>query len=560
MPGPLATYAAKVAANIALDPKRRSEATKLIAAVAALALFGPLLFVVFIASVAQLGGSSSTGGCGQDASGALVSDPNAQPSGGGAGVPFQLPDPPPGGPYLQTSDPAKPPPAPGALPANQKQVMEAAQQKIGVPWFVLAAISWDELRHNIDKSTWSVNSAGAYGNMQFLKGTFDSYGVDGDGNGVPEWGSWQDQIFSAANYLKSGGLLEGPEGVKKALWHYNPIVSYRNDILFYAKYYAEGKATVSDGVAPDCPANGYATGNIAIAINFAMEQYRAHKPYVLGADGPDAWDCSSLVQAAYKAAGVSIPRRASQQADAVPIVMKHPINPALLLPGDLLFMAYDGEGSDNFSKALGTKLQHVAMYVGQGMVVEAANERDGLLFTKWSAGQLAQVTGVGRPISPGANGQNLQGGGGGGGSGATGSWARPVEGVPSSGFGQRSGGFHYGQDLAAPHGTAIYAVANGTVDFAGPAGGYGNYIDIDHGGGFHTGYGHEYVVLVTNGQQVTRGQLIARVGSEGESTGPHLHFNVLVNPKGGVFDHTAYVDPKPQLISHGVSYWSGSGV
>jgi murein DD-endopeptidase MepM/ murein hydrolase activator NlpD len=113
---------------------------------------------------------------------------------------------------------------------------------------------------------------------------------------------------------------------------------------------------------------------------------------------------------------------------------------------------------------------------------------------------------------------------------------RPVNtGYISSPFGERidpfTGGeeFHEGIDFAAPEGTPIHAVAAGIVTWAGPRGGYGNMVQIDHGNGYATRYGHAERVLVRVGQTVNRGDVIALVGDTGRSTGPHVHFEVLMN-------------------------------
>ena len=114
---------------------------------------------------------------------------------------------------------------------------------------------------------------------------------------------------------------------------------------------------------------------------------------------------------------------------------------------------------------------------------------------------------------------------------------RPVNGRLTSGFGWRRnpwGGsgsqMHTGVDIAAPTGTAIRATGGGTVIFSGwHTGGYGNKVIIDHGMGIQTVYAHNSSNLVTVGQQVNRGDTIARVGSTGRSTGPHVHYEVLVN-------------------------------
>lgn len=90
--------------------------------------------------------------------------------------------------------------------------------------------------------------------------------------------------------------------------------------------------------------------------------------------------------------------------------------------------------------------------------------------------------------------------------------------------------YHSGTDIAAPTGASILAAASGTVIMAGyNAGGYGNYVVIDHGGGVTTLYAHASALCVSNGQFVSQGQLIAKVGSTGMSTGPHLHLEVQVN-------------------------------
>ena len=111
----------------------------------------------------------------------------------------------------------------------------------------------------------------------------------------------------------------------------------------------------------------------------------------------------------------------------------------------------------------------------------------------------------------------------------------PVAGRLTSGFGNRMHPilgyvrFHSGIDLAASNGTPIYAADGGQVLQTGYSGGYGNSILIYHGGGFATFYAHLSGYAVSNGQMVTRGQLIGYVGSTGWSTGPHLHFEVRIN-------------------------------
>lgn len=89
--------------------------------------------------------------------------------------------------------------------------------------------------------------------------------------------------------------------------------------------------------------------------------------------------------------------------------------------------------------------------------------------------------------------------------------------------------YHTGLDIGGSSGSNIVAAADGTVILASVYGGYGNCVMIDHGSGIVTVYGHASSLLVSAGQNVTKGQVIARVGSTGISTGPHLHFEVRVN-------------------------------
>jgi murein DD-endopeptidase MepM/ murein hydrolase activator NlpD len=105
----------------------------------------------------------------------------------------------------------------------------------------------------------------------------------------------------------------------------------------------------------------------------------------------------------------------------------------------------------------------------------------------------------------------------------------PVHGPVTSEFGPRWGGFHPGIDIAPGYGTPIAAAKDGVVAFAGWMDGYGNFIIIDHGGGFATAYGHQSRLAVSDGQAVSAGQVIGYVGSTGFSTGPHLHFEIRVN-------------------------------
>ena len=117
--------------------------------------------------------------------------------------------------------------------------------------------------------------------------------------------------------------------------------------------------------------------------------------------------------------------------------------------------------------------------------------------------------------------------------------AWPTNGSVTSGFGYRWGALHAGIDIANGVGTPIRAAKAGTVILAGWNGGYGNCIVIDHGGGFSTLYGHMSRLRASEGQRVSQGDLIGDMGSTGNSTGSHLHFETRVN--GNPQDPTRYL-------------------
>jgi murein DD-endopeptidase MepM/ murein hydrolase activator NlpD len=133
-------------------------------------------------------------------------------------------------------------------------------------------------------------------------------------------------------------------------------------------------------------------------------------------------------------------------------------------------------------------------------------------------------------------------------------WSSPVAGRITDNFGPRPNkplpgvnDFHRGTDLAASCGTPVFAATDGVVLSAGPNGGLGNWILIEHGEGVDTGYGHLSPggILVAPGQTVTAGQLIGTVGTTGASTGCHLHYEVHL-------DGTA-VDAVPFMAARGVT-------
>ena len=155
-----------------------------------------------------------------------------------------------------------------------------------------------------------------------------------------------------------------------------------------------------------------------------------------------------------------------------------------------------------------------------GNLLYAGVDRDGksaIQMLKWNMGDSSQwfeASGVGE---------------------SKGALSRPVNGGVTSGFGARRHpilGYmrmHSGLDFKASYGQPIFAVTDGVVAFAGRKGGYGNFVQLNHGGGLASGYGHMSRIAARPGGRVRRGQIIGYVGSTGLSTGPHLHYELYRN-------------------------------
>jgi cell wall-associated NlpC family hydrolase len=202
-----------------------------------------------------------------------------------------------------------------SIPSNYLALYKKAGQQYGIPWNVLAGIGWVETHHGQLKApgvTSGENYAHAGGPMQFIPGTWKSFGVDGDGDGKKSRYDPADAIPAAARYLKHNGA---PDHMRTAIFAYNHLVSYVNNVLAAAQRYAGGNFNVVEASGPTCAdMNGAPVAPNAVSaqvIKFAKAQLG--KPYVYGAVGPNAFDCSGLTSAAYHSAGVTIPRLSDAQ-------------------------------------------------------------------------------------------------------------------------------------------------------------------------------------------------------------------------------------------------------
>lgn len=225
--------------------------------------------------------------------------------------------------------------------------VRAAASCPGLPWTVLAAIGTVE-SDNGSSSAAGVssgsNAAGAEGPMQFLPATFAEYDEPVPSGGVDPPSPYDptDAVFAAARMLCSNGA-RGEKNIPGAIFAYNHDVAYVNQVLaLAASFSAAGSRESVSQVA-------------SVAIDYAFEQLGT--PYRWGGETPGVgFDCSGLVQAAYAAAGVSLPRVAQDQFDAGPRLALG----ASLLPGDLVFF---GTGPSSIS--------HVGIVIAPGQMIDA---------------------------------------------------------------------------------------------------------------------------------------------------------------------------------------------
>jgi cell wall-associated NlpC family hydrolase len=225
---------------------------------------------------------------------------------------------------------------------------EAAAACAGLPWTVLAAIGTvesDNGQSDLPGVHSGANSAGAEGPMQFEPSTFTEYDepVPPGGANPPSPYDPTDAVYAAARDLCANGAANGGN-LSAAIYAYNHSSSYVSQVLALAQSYGQSTAqTVATGTAG------------GVAVDWALAQVGT--PYIWGGETPGVgFDCSGLVQAAYKVAGIGLPRVAQDQYDSTAkLGSGDPTE-----PGDLLFF---GGGP--------TDVTHVGIYVGDGQMVDA---------------------------------------------------------------------------------------------------------------------------------------------------------------------------------------------
>jgi hypothetical protein len=288
---------------------------------------------------------------------------------GGVGFPLPTPGTP-------RQDSLHNPPMP--IPAKIKALYIAAAAKYKIPWTLLAGIGMEETGHGRNNHT---SSAGAQGLMQFMPATWRSMGVDGDGDGRADIHNDADSIQSAAHYLTKSGVSAGAAGVRRALFAYNHVDWYVNDVLYYASRY--GGSTVP-GDPNDCGAGNRhpelpSLSNERVAKLLAWAKSHNGDTYRMGAAGPTTWDCSSFTQAAYAHIGVKLPRTATAQRSWLADGNGTRIQPGQEKPGDLVF--WDSHRGPS-------KIGHVMIIWSPASktTIEARNTRAGVGYFSYANG------------------------------------------------------------------------------------------------------------------------------------------------------------------------------
>ncbi|HTJ72609.1 MAG TPA: bifunctional lytic transglycosylase/C40 family peptidase [Actinospica sp.] len=228
--------------------------------------------------------------------------------------------------------------------------MRAAATCPGLSWAVLAGIG--KVESDFGRAADQVSSAGAVGPMQFLPATFAEYSQPIPPGGADPPTPWDpvDAVYAAARMLCANGAKNGAD-IPAAIFAYNHSDDYVSEVLSYAAQYSSAAAEAGN------PASGSDSATVQTAIAYAKAQIGV--PYEWAGDGPahgQGFDCSGLVQAAFEAAGVTLPRVAQDQYTAT----KNNPTGGHIEPGDLVF--YGTSVND---------ITHVGIYLGNNVMVDA---------------------------------------------------------------------------------------------------------------------------------------------------------------------------------------------
>lgn len=268
------------------------------------------------------------------------------------------------------------------------------------------------------------------------------------------------------------------------------------------------------------------------AVSRAFRLVGTREPALSSGVGPA--ECGGLVQTSWEPAGLTIAADSGTQLQSLA-----PVPNGRAVVGDVLFLGDEASGLRSSTIRLADDLM-IALDPATGRVrVERVERRDVLASARVAAPApttpISASPGCGTPLTTDV----VPVGGG--------LWSAPLgadEGIMTAGYGDSGGlwssGFHTGQDFAAPVGTPVQAMRGGVVTIEHPAWA-GNLVRVDHGGGVETVYAHLATITVADGDEVEAGTQIGTVGTEGNSTGPHLHLELRLD--GEAVDPLAVLDP-----------------
>jgi len=261
------------------------------------------------------------------------------------------------------------------IPKNYLMWYQKVGLQYNIPWTILAGIGTEESDNGQSKLPGvlsGTNAFGAAGPMQIGVGgastdTWATVATAEDGIEPPSVYDPADAIAGAAKYLNAHGFQQDPSG---AIFAYNHAGWYVTAVENFASEYASGGYLVSANSPNTASGQSGATActgsvldalsmpNVAVATAIQFAQEQIGRPYVFGATGPDAYDCSGLVMMAYRAAGINIPRTSSEQYH-----FGAPVAASAVSPGDLVFFA----GADGTVANPG----HVGLVIGKNTMIEA---------------------------------------------------------------------------------------------------------------------------------------------------------------------------------------------
>lgn len=287
------------------------------------------------------------------------------------------------------------------IPANMLTLYQEAAKKYGMDWVVLAGVGKAESDHGRDTATHQENGATAAGPMQFTRDTWTDFGRTPEGEASTNLDDRYDPehaIHSAAHFLRSPPDVN--TDLDAALLRYNPWPEYPGRVKQWMDVYGQGEFVTSDGSTtqsittvtdidldqcPELESNAAQGGGVVAkapdeltqeVVDWALAQ--RGKPYVWGGNGPDGYDCSGLVQGAYAAIGLNIPRVTHDQVTYGPRVDENDAQ-----PGDLIFFNV----GNNCGINCGPEPRHVGMVIDpkEKLMVEAWCTNCGPIATRtWS--------------------------------------------------------------------------------------------------------------------------------------------------------------------------------